>query len=165
MVRLGLVCCLPLAAATLLPSAPGTAPSQPLPFSHKQHAAEKIQCSVCHEMPGSGERAGLPSTELCMACHRQVKKESPAIRRLAEYHQKQEAVPWTRIYQLPDFVFFSHARHLKGVKGAVGCDTCHGPVEKRQLLWQEKPISMAACMDCHRLKRASIACHLCHIVK
>ncbi len=134
-------------------------PAQPIPFSHKQHAKEKLNCEVCHEMRGSGERAGFPSTELCMACHQQVKKESPAVRRLAEYHHKQQPVPWAHIYQLPDFVFFSHARH---VRSKADCKTCHGRVEARDVLWREKDISMAACVNCHRAKKAPITCNLCH---
>lgn len=139
-----------------------TPPSQPIPFSHRQHAVEKLKCALCHEVAGTGERAGFPSTELCMACHQQVKKESAAVGRLAEYHAKQEPVPWARVYKLPDFVFFSHARHLRA---KADCVTCHGPVQTRDALWQEKEITMAACVECHKQKRASIACHLCHELK
>ncbi len=97
-----------------------------------------------------------------MACHQQVKKESPPIQRLAEYHAKKESVPWVRIYKLADFVFFSHARHQRA---KVECATCHGPVDTRDALGKEKETSMAACLDCHKQKRASIACHLCHELK
>ena len=140
-------------------SAIRTPPPQPIPFSHKQHAGEKPDCGVCHETAESGERAGLPSTEVCMACHQQVKKQSPSIRRLAEYHANKERLPWMRIYQLPDFVFFSHATHLRA---KATCETCHGPVQTRDVLRKEKEISMAACIECHRAHKASIACSLCH---
>lgn len=136
---------------------------QPIPFSHRQHAAAKLECSDCHTMPGTGERAGLPATGVCMSCHSIVKKDAPAIRRLAEYFVKNDAVAWVRVYRLPDFVFFSHAKHAKA---KVDCSDCHGPVHKRVVLTAEKPATkMSFCVDCHKSKKASIECNLCHELK
>lgn len=79
--------------------------------------------------------------------------------RLEGYERRDEAIPWVRVYKIPDFVFFSHKEHL--ASGAV-CATCHGPVELRDTLRQEVPTSMEFCMDCHQSRGASLACHFCH---
>jgi len=136
------------------------APVQPLPFSHKQHLATGLDCKTCHAIAEPGDFAGIPATEKCMACHVAVKKDSPAVQRLAEYHAKSEAVPWKRVYRIPDYVFFSHKMHLGS--GKATCETCHGPVRERDVLRKEKETSMAACMECHRANSASLTCDFCH---
>jgi hypothetical protein len=169
----------PAAAASLLilaaqtatsPPAPGGAPAkkfvptpvaQPLPYSHKTHIAAGLQCKNCHEMPEPGDFAGIPGTDKCMACHIQIKKESPHIQTLAAYHQKKEPVPWKRVYRIADYVYFSHKQHL--ASGKAICETCHGPVRERDVLARERDItSMAACMDCHREQNAPLTCDFCH---
>ena len=135
-----------------------TSVSQPIPFSHKQHSPVAA-CNLCHPTAASGERAGLPSTSQCLACHAAVKKDSPLIQRLAAYPKEEKPVPWVRVYRVPDFVFFSHARHLSA---KIECAACHGPVHQRDVLEKEVPTSMKACMDCHRVRGVSLACNLCH---
>ena len=132
--------------------------AQPIPFSHRQHAAVAA-CNLCHATAATAERAGIPSVSQCMLCHEGVKKDAHSIRRLATYHKEGKPVPWVRVYRLPDFVFFSHARHL-GAK--IECAACHGPVEQREVLSQEVPATMKTCLDCHRSRDVSIACNLCH---
>jgi len=78
---------------------------------------------------------------------------------LEGYEQRDEPIPWVRIYKIPDFVFFSHKEHL--VPGAT-CATCHGAVELQDSLKQEVPTSMEHCMDCHKSQGASLDCHFCH---
>jgi len=136
------------------------APVQPLPFSHKQHVSAGLECRTCHEIPEPGDFAGIPGTAKCMTCHTAIRKESPHIQKLAEYHAKSTPVPWKRVYRIPDYVFFSHKEHLNRAKAT--CETCHGPVKDREVLRKEKDISMAACMDCHRTAGASNACDYCH---
>jgi hypothetical protein len=111
-------------------------------------------------MPEPGDRATLPGTAKCMACHATIKKESPAIQKLAEYHKKGEQVPWKRVYRIPDYVFFSHQVHL--TKAKATCETCHGAVRERDVMQKEKDISMAACSDCHKAAGASVECNYCH---
>jgi len=135
-------------------------PAQPLPYSHKQHLSLGLECKNCHEMPEPGDFAGLPSTAICMGCHNQVKKDSPAIQRLAEYHRESKPVPWARVYRIPDYVFFSHKEHV--TRGKANCETCHGPVRERDVMRKEKDTSMAACMDCHRTNNAPLTCDYCH---
>jgi hypothetical protein len=94
-----------------------------------------------------------------MLCHDNLKKDSPAMRKLTAYAKQNRPVPWVRIYKLPDFVFFSHARHAAA---KVECEACHGPVEKRDVLEREVPADMKTCVACHQDRGASAACNLCH---
>ena len=136
------------------------APEQPLPFSHRNHAGvQKVECKTCHPMPDTGEFAGLPETSVCMSCHKSIKTDSPHIQKLTSHHADKKPIAWRRVYRIPDYVFFSHKEHV--AKGAT-CETCHGPVRERDVLRKEKDISMAACMDCHRARQASLACNYCH---
>jgi hypothetical protein len=136
-------------------------PEQPIPFSHKQHVTTAaLKCADCHPIPEPGDFATLPKTATCMACHVSVKKESPHIAKLATFHKEGQRIPWAPVYRIPDYVSFSHKKHL-GVKD-VTCETCHGAVRESDVLRREKDISMAGCMECHRVKQASNDCLLCH---
>jgi hypothetical protein len=147
-------------AGVLLASAFGAEKPQPIPFSHRAHAALGLKCRECHAMAGRGWVAGLPAESKCMACHIAVKIESPAIRKLAAYQNEGRPLPWERIYQLPNYVYFSHKRHHE--KGGVACETCHGPVAERDVLSKEKSTAMADCMACHEKAAASKECDTCH---
>lgn len=145
-----------LCLSLLLVSA--TAADQPLPYSHKTHIALGLQCAGCHTMPGKGEAATFPAESKCMQCHVSVKKESPAIQKLAAYVQRKEAVPWVRIYKLPEFVWFSHKIHAPAAK----CDRCHGDVAAKDVVIKERPIDMNSCMSCHDEHKAPNECNFCH---
>jgi hypothetical protein len=93
-------------------------------------------------------------------CHATVKSDSPAIKKLAEYAAQKKAVPWVQIYQVPNYVYFSHRRHV--TKGKLDCEGCHGAVRERDVLAKERPTSMAACIDCHKGKGAATGCRTCH---
>jgi hypothetical protein len=133
--------------------------AQPFPFSHNKHAGIGADCAVCHTTASTKERAGLPDIEACMACHDTVATTSQLIRRLSSLHKKGEGLSWVRVYQVPDFVFFSHRNHDKA---GIECVTCHGPVEKRNILAKEISTSMITCMNCHAEKNVSNDCYLCH---
>jgi hypothetical protein len=139
------------------------APVQPLPFSHKTHAAQKLACKDCHPMADPGEQAGLPAVSKCMACHATIAQDRAAIVKLREFANTQEQIPWKRVYRVPDYVVFSHRAHVETAR--VGCQTCHGPVQEKDALRKEKSTSMAACMDCHKTSGASVACDFCHDMK
>ncbi len=134
-------------------------PEQPIAYSHKSHLSMGLQCKNCHENKDPGEAMGIPVTAKCMACHQSVKKDSPQITKLAEFHASNRPVPWQRVYQLPGFVFFSHKTHLQ--IGAE-CKTCHGEVAQRDRLFKEVGIAMGDCMECHRKNKASNDCMYCH---
>lgn len=56
-------------------------------------------------------------------------------------------IEWTRVYALPDFVYFDHRPH---VNAGVACQTCHGPVETMERVRQIGDLSMGWCVNCHR---------------
>lgn len=130
---------------------------QPLPFSHKQHSKLGLKCQACHA--GTEEHMGYPATSKCMACHTAYLKDSPNIKKLAQYAESKEPVPWRRVYRLPDYVFFSHATHLSA---NAKCEECHGAVAEQDVL--AKPVGrfMQGCMNCHQKHNASVDCNTCH---
>ena len=142
------------------PKSPRAPPVQPLPFSHKLHTSQGLACKQCHPIPEPGDFATIAKTSFCMGCHASVKKDSPHIAKLAAFHAGNKRVPWAPVYRVPDWVSFSHKRHLSAE--GVSCETCHGPVREREALHRERDTSMSACMDCHRAKGASNECLLCH---
>jgi len=104
-----------------------SAPEQPIAFSHKIHAGDNdIPCQYCHTEARRSPSAGVPSVNKCMGCHNEVATESPLIRQLSEYWENKEPIPWIKVHDLPDFVHFTHKRH---VQAGIACQTCHGPVE------------------------------------
>jgi hypothetical protein len=135
------------------------APVQPIPYSHKQHLALGLKCKECHAMPDPGEIMGIPEGSKCMTCHGSIKKDSPAIQKLATFARAGRRVPWIRVYEIPSYVEFSHKRHLDS---GAACETCHGPVAERDRIAREVDISMTGCMDCHRANKATLACTSCH---
>ena len=143
--------------------APPPAPvpvEQPLPYSHKVHVALGLQCRDCHAIADPGFLAGYPAEATCMACHAAIKVDSPHIQQLARFSSEGRPVPWKRVYRVPDFVWFSHASHVEDA--GVDCGTCHGAVPERDVLFQERPTTMAACMQCHAEYNAPNDCDLCH---
>jgi len=137
--------------------APAQAIAQPNPFSHRQHIQAGFKCEVCHQPVGTSGKMQIPGVADCMKCHQSIKTDSPAIRKLAEIQRDDDLIAWRPVYKLPDFAYFSHPKHPH-----VECAVCHGPVKDRDQLWQEKEISMAACVDCHKLRKAPLNCDLCH---
>jgi len=135
------------------------APAQPIPFSHKQHIALKLQCKMCHANPDPGESMGIAQASVCMQCHSSIKADSPSIQKLAGFAAQNRNIPWVRVYQIPGYVDFSHKTHLSS--GAT-CESCHGQVAQRDVLFRETNISMGACMECHRQHKAPIDCTACH---
>jgi hypothetical protein len=132
---------------------------QPVPFSHSKHAGAGISCQYCHSTAKTKDWAGLPSIEECMTCHGAITADSPGIRVLAAKYRAGEKIEWVRVYDVPGYVFFSHARHLEG---GADCEACHGPVRMRDVLAQEVSTSMPACMNCHAARNISNGCHFCH---
>lgn len=129
------------------------APDQPIKFSHKVHAGDnKIDCKYCHHTAEFSKSAGIPSMNLCMNCHILVREGSHSgkfeIEKVVDANNTKKPVEWTRIHNLPDHVFFSHAQHV-GV-GKVDCKQCHGPVEEMDIMRQHSDLSMGWCINCHR---------------
>jgi hypothetical protein len=126
----------------------GYAPEQPIPFSHKLHAGQnKIACLYCHSGAEKSRHATIPSLNVCMNCHTVVKTESPYIQKIKEAYSKGKPIEWIRVHELPDYVYFSHKRHV--AKG-VACETCHGNVKEMDRVEQKGALTMGWCMECHR---------------
>ena len=126
----------------------GVARAQPVPFSHKHHVADDgIDCRYCHTSVETSSFAGVPSTKICMNCHTQIWPESPALAPVRESFRTGQSIEWTRVYNLPGFVYFDHSIHVR--KG-VGCATCHGRVDQMPLTWRVTTLHMDWCLECHR---------------
>ena len=136
------------------------APVQPINFSHKLHAGDyKIDCFYCHINARKSIVAGIPSMQLCMGCHKNVGKEKPDVQKLIRYWEARQPVAWIKVNDLPDFVYFSHKRH---VTADVTCATCHGEVVKMDRVSKGRVHSMESCVNCHVERKASIDCWTCH---
>jgi hypothetical protein len=138
----------------------GYEPEQPVPFSHKVMAGDNgIPCLYCHPGAERGAVAGVPSVETCMNCHRfiQPKREdgpvTPAMAALLEHVDPETLEPirpivWRKVYDLADFVYFDHSRHVRDA--GIECSECHGPVERMERVRRVRTLKMAWCLDCHR---------------
>src|SRR6202789_1958822 len=126
----------------------GVRKDQPVPFSHQHHVTGLgIDCRYCHTSVETSSFAGIPPTKTCMNCHSQIWTNAQLLEPVRASYKSGESLQWTRVNQLPDFVFFNHSIHIN--KG-VGCNTCHGPVDRMPLMFNEYSLQMEWCLDCHR---------------
>ena len=122
--------------------------SQPIQFSHERHVGGNgIDCRYCHTSVETSPFAGIPPTKTCMNCHAQIFKDSPFLELVRSSFRDDRSIEWTRVHDLPDFVYFNHSIHVN--KG-IGCSTCHGRVDLMPLLFQAQTLQMSWCLDCHR---------------
>ena len=127
----------------------GYAPKQPIAFSHKLHAGEyKIDCNYCHTGVNRGKSAHIPSANICMNCHGEIKRESPEIQKIYAAIETDKPIEWVRVHNLPDLAYFNHAQHVN--VGNVQCSQCHGEIEKMEVVQQRSSLTMGWCIDCHR---------------
>ena len=143
--------------ASTTTTAVGYAPRQPIPYSHALHAGDLgMDCRYCHNTVELAGTAAIPPTQTCINCHSKehgVRQESPKLTLLYESFygsDRQPAgmpIPWVRVHDLPDYVFFNHSAH---VTRGVGCASCHGRVDRMDVVYQAKPLSMSWCLECHR---------------
>ena len=121
---------------------------QPLQFSHAHHVGGMgLDCRYCHTSVEKSSFAGIPPTKTCMNCHSQIWTNAPILEPVRASFRNDKPLNWIRVNDLPDFVYFNHQIHIKQ---GVGCDTCHGPVDKMPLMYQAKPLLMEWCLSCHR---------------
>ncbi len=126
----------------------GVAREQPVPFSHTHHVGSMgIDCRYCHTTVEVSSVAQVPPTKTCMNCHSQIWVTSPTLEPVRASYRTDESIKWTKVHDLPDFVYFNHSIHVK--KG-VGCETCHGRVDTMPLMYQQNSLEMQWCLDCHR---------------
>ena len=122
--------------------------AQPVPFSHKHHVSGLgIDCRYCHTSVEESSFAGLPPTETCMSCHTQIWSDSPMLEPVRASFRTGTPLRWTRVHDLPDYVYFDHSIHVH--KG-IGCASCHGRVDRMPLMRRENTLLMEWCLNCHR---------------
>jgi hypothetical protein len=122
--------------------------TQPVPFSHKHHVGGLgVDCRYCHTSVEESAFASIPPTKTCMTCHSQIWLNAPMLEPVRASFRNNESLRWTKVHDLPDFVYFNHGIHIN--KG-VGCVTCHGRVDQMPLMWQENSLQMEWCLQCHR---------------
>ncbi len=151
----------------------GYQPVQPIHYSHKIHAGDNgIDCKYCHSSARVSKHSGIPSLNVCMNCHKSIYEVAPEtateeyskefydgeIKKLyaavgwddaeQKYTGETQPVKWVRIHNLPDFAYFNHSQHVS-VAG-IECQTCHGPVEEMEIMYQHAPLTMGWCINCHR---------------
>jgi len=158
----------------------GYEPVQPIHYSHKIHAGDNgIDCKYCHSSARTSKTSGIPSLNVCMNCHKSIYEVAPEtlaegkkigvdyneeIKKLyaaagwddaeQEYTGDSQPVKWVRIHNLPDFVYFNHSQHV--TVAGVECQTCHGPVEEMEIMYQHAPLTMGWCIDCHRTTNVNV---------
>ena len=157
----------------------GYAPVQPIHYSHRIHAGEnEIECKYCHSSARVSKHSGIPSLNVCMNCHKSISEvaETTATEEYSKefydgeiqklykatgwnpasqsYTGETQPVKWVRIHNLPDFAYFNHSQHVS-VAG-VACQTCHGPVEEMEIMYQNAPLTMGWCINCHRETNVNI---------
>jgi cytochrome c2 len=131
----------------------GYAPEQPIAFSHKIHAGElEIDCKYCHTGVMKGKSATIPTVNICMNCHNQVKTGTltgeSEIKLITDAYANNEPIEWVRIHNLPDLAYFNHSQHVN--VGGVECQNCHGPIQEMDVVRQHSLLTMGWCIDCHR---------------
>ncbi|QMW02506.1 c-type cytochrome [Spirosoma foliorum] len=127
----------------------GYAPKQPIAYSHKLHAGQyKIDCNYCHTGAQKGKNATIPAANICMNCHGVIKKESPEIQKIYTAIEENRPIEWVRVHNLPDLAYFNHSQHVN--VGNVACQTCHGEIEKMEVVEARSSLTMGWCIDCHR---------------
>lgn len=147
------------AAAGILWARRAAPPVQPINFDHALHARQQLGCIDCHALVETFEHAGLPTANLCMTCHMVIKTESTEVQKIARFQKARQPIPWVRLYEVPDFVYFNHSRH---VKANVKCAECHGNTGTVAVSATEKRFTMATCVDCHTARKAPSDCLTCH---
>ena len=151
--------------AVLLIFVPKTyaAPQQPIAFNHQAMANKDIGCLFCHMDARQSPAAGMPSIATCMGCHSVITvNNSPIIKQLADYWQRQQPIPWVRVNVLPRFVYFNHEVH---VNAGQSCENCHGDVAHMTVDRPVVRMNMAWCLNCHEKQKDApqlIDCVICH---
>ena len=125
---------------------------QPVPFSHAHHVGGLgIDCRYCHTSVETSAFAGMPATATCMRCHSIIWADSPMLEPVRASYRTGIPIRWTRVYDLPDYVYFNHSIHI--AKG-IGCKTCHGHIDQMPLTAKNESLHMRWCVGCHRSPRA-----------
>lgn len=129
-------------------------PKQPIAFPHSVHAGiGQINCLYCHSGAEKSKVAGIPPVSTCMNCHKGIQAgQSDAgtaeIQKIYAAYNSNKPIQWVKIHNLPDHVYFNHSQHV--TVGKITCQTCHGPVQEMDEVYQFASLSMGWCINCHR---------------
>lgn len=158
----------------------GYQPIQPIHYSHRIHAGDnQIECKYCHSSARTSKHSGIPSLNVCMNCHKSIGEvaESTATEEYSkEFYDKEikklyaatgwdpatqaytgetKPVKWVRIHNLPDFAYFNHSQHV--TVAGIECQKCHGPIQEMEVVYQDAPLTMGWCINCHRETNVKMA--------
>jgi menaquinone reductase, multiheme cytochrome c subunit len=135
---------------------------QPMALSHQRHMAANMQCLTCHPGGEDQAQAQFPMVLDCMDCHHKARGDHPDEPRVRQYAERKEEIPWVRVDRLPGHVYFPHGVHVTGAK--MKCEECHEGIllATRPLVLPDVHLRMADCMRCHRERKASNQCQVCH---
>ncbi len=132
----------------------GYQPAQPVEYSHAMHAGELgIDCRYCHNTVETAAMAAVPPTRTCMNCHATIRKDSEKVTPVRESYATGLPIEWRRVHNLPDYAYFNHSAH---VTRGIGCASCHGRIDKMDVVWQAERLSMSWCLECHRAPEAHL---------
>ena len=147
--------------ATLLSacSMSDASPEQPIAFSHRVHLENEIDCTYCHSYVDRQNAAGIPSVELCVLCHSAMETENSEIQKIFSYADVGAEIPWVRLYEVPQFTYFSHKWHIRS---EISCAECHGDIGQSDQAVRHMVYDMDWCVSCHEERGASVDCMVCH---
>ena len=137
-------------------------PEQPIEFSHKIHAGDNgIDCNYCHSSARSSKTAAVPSANVCMNCHTNIKGNTDDAKaeigkiwksfgldindeeQIFDWDKidtyEQNPIEWIRVHNLPDLTYFNHSQHV--TVGGLECQQCHGSMKEKtvgQVAYHEK---------------------------
>lgn len=121
---------------------------QVVQFTHTHHVGSLgLDCRFCHAAVEESSYAGIPPSKTCMGCHSVVWKDAPILEPVRESFRNDTSVEWIKVHDLPEFVYFNHSIHVN--KG-IGCESCHGRVDKMPLMMRQNSLNMEWCLACHR---------------
>jgi hypothetical protein len=141
----------------------GSKTDQPISFDHKKHVGQGLGCDACHRFFKTQTFSGIPDLNTCLECHKEPVTKSQEEEKIRQFQKSNKEIPWKRIYEQPDHVFFSHRRHV--VLGKLDCKNCHGDIGQ-----SERPpsrpwvtMTMKWCIDCHAKSKVTNDCLSCHV--
>jgi len=132
---------------------------QPIDFPHVRHAGKfKINCMYCHTYARRSKVSGIPPVAKCIGCHLHLPsvRNKPRIKKLFSYWKQKKPIPWRKVHDLPDFVYFTHKRHIQrfifkdGRPTQQVCGMCHGDVKTFTVGRKIRPLTMGWCLSCHK---------------
>lgn len=155
-------------------------PHQPIFYSHKVHAGiNQINCQYCHAGVNDSRQAMIPSTNVCMNCHKQISEytgedlfdhEGNKVDGTAQIQELYKYAGWDpakkeyrrndkgeilatpiKWTKIHNLADFVYFNHAQHVNvGNVQCQTCHGPIQEMDEVKQFESLSMGWCVNCHR---------------